>query len=122
MKGILIGALVMGAIAVSGTSALAGGPLSAERSALLVHVNVTASDTSCVLNKKTAGRGVVVFKVQNVGKASHAFEINRRHTRSLSHGKSAMLRVTFVRKGHYSYACTTNGKATPKMKGVFTIN
>jgi len=121
MKGMLIGAVVIAAVAVPGASALASGQ-TAERAALLVHVNVTASDTNCVVSKKTAGRGVVVFKVQNVGKASHAFEINRRHTRSLSHGKSAMLRVTFVRKGHYSYACTTNGKATPKMKGVFTIN
>ena len=120
MKGMLIGT-VIGAIAVSGTSALASGPLSADRVALLVHVNVTASDTTCLLNKKTAGRGLVVFKVTNVGKVGHAFVINRRKTRVLSHGKSATLRVTFLRKGHYAYQCTTNGHATAKTKGVFTI-
>jgi hypothetical protein len=121
MKGMLIGAVVIGAIAVSGASAVASRPLSAERAALLVHVNVTASDSNCLLNKKTAGRGLVVFKVTNVGKVGHAFEINRRKTRALSHGKSATLRVTFLRKGHYAYQCTTNGHATAKTKGVFTI-
>ena len=120
MKGMLIGT-VSGAIAVSGASALASGPLSADRKALLVHVNVTASDSTCLVNKKTAGRGLVVFKVTNVGKVGHAFEINRRKTRALSHGKSATLRVTFLRKGHYTYQCTTNGHATAKTKGVFTI-
>jgi uncharacterized cupredoxin-like copper-binding protein len=117
----LIGAVVISAIAVSGASALASGPQRAERAALLVRVNVTASDSKCAVSKKTAGRGIVVFKVTNVGKVEHAFEINRRKTRALSHGKSATLRVTFLRKGHYSYQCTTNGKATPAMKGVFTI-
>jgi uncharacterized cupredoxin-like copper-binding protein len=121
MKGMLIGAVVIGAIAFSGTSAYATRPLSAGRAALLVHVNVTASDSTCLVNKKTAGRGLVVFKVTNVGKVGHAFEINRRKTRVLSHGKSATLRVTFLRKGHYAYQCTTNGHATAKTKGIFTI-
>jgi uncharacterized cupredoxin-like copper-binding protein len=121
MKGMLIGAVVIGAIAVSGASALASGPQTVERTALLVRVNVTASDTNCVVSKKTAGRGIVVFKVTNVGKVGHAFEINRRKTRALSHGKSATLRVVFLRKGHYAYQCTTNGHATARMKGVFTI-
>ena len=121
MKRMLISAVVIVAIAASGASALASGPQTAERAALLVHVNVTASDTNCVVSKKTAGRGVVVFKVTNVGKVGHAFVINRRKTRVLSHGKSATLRVTFLRKGHYPYKCTTNGKATARMKGAFTI-
>jgi hypothetical protein len=121
MKGMLISAVVIGAVAVTGASALASRPQTVERTALLVRVNVTASDSNCVVSKKTAGRGIVVFKVTNVGKVGHAFEINRRKTRVLSHGKSATLRMTFLRKGHYSYQCTTNGHATARMKGVFTI-
>jgi hypothetical protein len=121
MKGTLIAAVAIAAIAVSGASALASGPQTAERAALLVRVNVTASDTNCLVSKKTAGRGLVVFKVTNVGKVGHAFEINRRKTRVLSHGKSATLRATFLRKGHYAYQCTTNGHATARMKGIFTI-
>ena len=48
MKGTLIAAVAIAAIAVSGASALASGPQTAERAALLVRVNVTASDTNCV--------------------------------------------------------------------------
>ena len=47
MKGMLIGAVVIAAVAVPGASALASGQ-TAERAALLVRVNVTASDTNCV--------------------------------------------------------------------------
>ena len=122
MKPMIITTVAVGITAVSAATALASqSPQTAQRTALLVRVNVTASDSSCVLNKKTAGRGVVVFNVKNIGKISHAFEINRRKTRVLSHGKSATLRATFLRKGHYTYQCTTNGHATAGMKGVFTI-
>jgi len=48
MKRMLISAVVIVAIAASGASALASGPQTAERAALLVRVNVTASDTNCV--------------------------------------------------------------------------
>ena len=84
-------------------------------------MNVAASEFKFVLNKKTARRGVVVFKVTNVGNVSHDFEISGRKTKMLSHGQSATLRVTFLRKGHYPYKCTVPGHAIAGMKGVFTI-
>jgi uncharacterized cupredoxin-like copper-binding protein len=74
-----------------------------------------------VLSKKTAKRGIVVFKVTNVGKVSHDFSINGRKTKMLNHGQSDSLRVTFLRKGHYPYKCTVPGHAAAGMKGVFTI-
>jgi uncharacterized cupredoxin-like copper-binding protein len=59
--------------------------------------------------------------VTNVGAVQHDFEISGRKTRLLSHGQTATLRVTFLRKGHYPYKCTVDGHAAAGMKGVFTI-
>jgi uncharacterized cupredoxin-like copper-binding protein len=74
-----------------------------------------------VLSKKAARRGVVVFKVKNVGKINHDFEIKSRKTKLLSPGQSATLRVTFVRKGSYPYECTAPGHPAAGMKGIFKI-
>ena len=84
-------------------------------------VKVAASEFKFVLSKKTAKRGIVVFRVTNVGAVQHDFEISGRKTRLLSHGQTATLRVTFLRKGHYPYKCTVPGHAAQGMKGVFTI-
>lgn len=94
---------------------------SVEKAALLARVSVKASEFKFVLSAKTARRGLVIFKITNVGKLKHDFEIKGRKTRLLAHGQSATLRVTFVRKGHYPYKCTVPGHAAAGMKGVFTI-
>jgi uncharacterized cupredoxin-like copper-binding protein len=96
-------------------------PDSARSATLLAQVNVTASEFKFVLSKKTAHRGVVVFKVKNVGKLKHDFEIKGRKTKLISPGKSETLRVTFLRKGSYPYKCTVVGHAAAGMKGVFKI-
>jgi uncharacterized cupredoxin-like copper-binding protein len=115
MKRMLIVAASVAAIAVPAGSA------HTERAALVAQVKVSASEFKFVLNKKTARRGVVVFRVTNVGKVGHDFEIKGRKTKVLSPGKSATLRVTFLRKGHFPYKCTVPGHAAAGMKGVFTI-
>jgi plastocyanin len=91
------------------------------RAALVTKIKVTAKNFKFVLSKKTAKRGVVVFKVTNIGSVQHDFGIKGRKTRKLSHGQSATLRVTFLRKGHYPYKCTVDHHASFGMKGVFTI-
>jgi len=116
---IALALLAIGAVAAGAQAAVR--PQATHTSALLTRVNVAASEFKFVLNKKTARRGVVVFKVTNVGKISHDFEISGRKTKMLSHGQSATLRVTFLRKGHYPYKCTVPGHAIAGMKGVFTI-
>lgn len=93
----------------------------AQSTALLAKVKVSATEFKFVLSSKTAKRGLVVFTVTNVGKLSHDFEISGRKTKLLSHGQSATLRVTFLRKGAYPYKCTVPGHAQAGMKGVFTI-
>jgi uncharacterized cupredoxin-like copper-binding protein len=128
MKAAVIGALAaVGAAGILGvsTSALAGSQPAAARgvseAALGTDVTVAASEFKFVLSKKTAKRGIVVFKVTNVGKLMHDFKIDRRKTRLLAHGQTATLRVVFARTGHYSYVCTVPGHAALGMKGVFTI-
>ena len=91
------------------------------RAALVTKIKVTAKDIKFKLSAKTAKRGVVVFKVTNKGSLTHNFHIKGRTTRKLSHGQSATLRVTFLRKGRYPYKCTVDGHAEAGMKGIFTI-
>jgi uncharacterized cupredoxin-like copper-binding protein len=122
MKTLMVAAVAALAMASAGTLAMAARqPAQAHNAALLTKVNVAASEFKFVLSKKTAKRGIVVFKVTNVGKVSHDFSINGRKTKMLSHGQSDSLRVTFLRKGHYPYKCTVPGHAAAGMKGVFTI-
>jgi uncharacterized cupredoxin-like copper-binding protein len=97
------------------------GPNATTRAALFTTVNVTEKEYKITLSKKTAKRGLVVFKVKNVGALQHGFEIKGRKTQLISPGKSATLRVTFLRKGHYPYKCFVTGHAALGMKGVFTI-
>jgi uncharacterized cupredoxin-like copper-binding protein len=125
MKRLLFVAAGVAATAVPVASAQVGlqpvKPQSAQSAALLASVNVAASEFKFVLSKKTARRGVVVFKVKNVGKINHDFAIKGRKTKLLSPGQSATLRVTFLRKGSYPYKCTVPGHAAAGMKGVFKI-
>jgi len=91
------------------------------RAALVTKIKVTAMDIKFKLSAKTAKRGIVVFKVTNTGSLTHDFSIKGRTTMKLSHGQSATLRVTFLRKGRYPYKCTVDSHAAAGMKGVFTI-
>jgi uncharacterized cupredoxin-like copper-binding protein len=125
MKRMMMGALAAVAIASMSATAQAGRqPATAHAThgaTLLARVNVAASEFKFVLSKKTAKRGIVVFRVTNAGAVQHDFKISGRKTKLLSHGQSATLRVTFLRKGHYTYQCTVPGHAAAGMKGVFTI-
>ena len=126
MRRMMVGVLAAVAIASVSATALAAGrqPASAHArhaSTLFAKVNVAASEFKFVLSQKSAKRGVVTFKVTNVGAVQHDFEISGRKTKLISHGQSATLRVTFLRKGSYPYKCTVPGHAAAGMKGVFTI-
>jgi plastocyanin len=107
--------------AVAAVLAVFTAPAGARQKLGPTKVNVAASEFKFVLSKKSASRGIVTFKVTNVGAVQHDFEISGRKTKMLSHGQSATLRVTFLRKGAYPYKCTVAGHAAAGMKGVFTI-
>ena len=110
---------------VMATAVLVGGAASASAAVqtpvLLKTVTVKASEFKFTLSSKSAKRGIVIFKVTNVGKVSHDFSINGRKTKMISPGKSDTLRVVFLKKGPYPYMCTVPGHAPAGMKGVFTI-
>lgn len=126
MKRILVGSIAVVAIAFYGAAAHAGRQPAVAKSPqstkLLKTVTVTEKEFKIILSSKSAKRGIVVFKVKNVGALPHDFSINGRKTPLLSHGKSNTLRVTFLRKGTYPYKCTVSGHAALGMKGVFTIS
>ena len=123
MRGAIVAGLVAAALAAGAGSASAT-PQQAHgvrAATLIATVNVAASEFKFVLSTKTAKRGVVIFKVKNVGKLSHDFSIDGRKTSMIAPGKSATLRVVFLKKGAYPYKCTVPGHAAAGMKGVFTI-
>src|SRR6187401_1448995 len=103
MKRIMVGAVAVAAIAFFGATAQAGrAPAAAkapQKAALLKTVTVTAKEFKFILSSKSAKRGVVLFKVKNVGALQHDFQISGRKTKLLTHGQSNTLRVTFLRKG-----------------------
>ena len=123
--GVLVSVVIAAGALIVGSSALAARGPEAVRSAqartLIASVNVTATEFKFVLSKKTAKRGLVIFKVKNAGKLGHDFQINGRRTPVIPPGKSNTLRVTFLRKGHYTYKCTVPGHAAAGMTGVFAI-
>jgi len=125
MRAIVAAAVTAGLIAVVAASAQAA--VRPEQSGvargtqLIKTVNVAASEFKFVLSSKSAKRGVVIFKVKNVGKLGHDFQIDGRKTKVISPGQSATLRIVFLKKGSYPYKCTVPGHAAAGMKGVFTI-
>jgi uncharacterized cupredoxin-like copper-binding protein len=127
MRRILVLAVVVAALASVADSAYGASRHAARaqvsgKADLIKTVNVAASEFKFVLSAKSAGRGLVIFKVKNIGKLSHDFKINGRKTKMLSPGQSDTLRVTFLRKGTYPYTCTVPGHAPAGMKGVFAIS
>ncbi len=126
MTRMLVAAMAASVLA-AGTGLSAGASLrptapdATAQAALFTTVKVTEKEYKITLSKKTAKRGLVIFKVKNVGTVQHGFQIKGRKTRLISPGKSATLRMTFLKKGHYPYKCFVTGHAALGMKGVFTI-
>jgi uncharacterized cupredoxin-like copper-binding protein len=125
MRRIFVTAAIVSALVGVGSAQAASGHTvqaqTAGKANLVKTVNVAASEFKFVLSSKSAKRGLVIFKVTNVGAIQHDFQINGRKTKLLKHGQSDTVRVTFLRKGAYPYTCTVPGHAAAGMKGVFTI-
>jgi hypothetical protein len=109
------------AIAALGTPAVAA----THRAALATTtIKVVIHNSTFVLSAKTAPQGVVIFKVFAAGPKNnyrHNFSINGHTTRLLSPYQSQTLRVTFLRKGRYTYKDTVDHFAQQGQEGVFTI-
>jgi uncharacterized cupredoxin-like copper-binding protein len=87
-------------------------------------VNVVAgkpSEFKYKFSRMSAPKGVVVFKVKNLGMTVHDLKINKVKTRVLNSGKSQTIRVNFKKRGKYPFVCTVPGHAVAGMKGVFIV-
>jgi plastocyanin len=81
-------------------------------------VTVTAKEFKFTLSRKTAPKGVVIFKVTNKGTLPHDFKIAGKKTPMIAKGKTKILTVTLT-KGSKAYLCTVPGHAAAGMKGTF---
>ena len=115
--------LVLGGLgALAGAFIPAGSATPAAPNASKVTINVTMSEWSFKLSKKTVPIGTtVVFKVTNKGKIGHDFRIAGKKTRLLAPGKSQLLTVKFGKKGTFTYVCTVTGHARLGMQGKFGV-
>lgn len=113
------------AVVAVGTAAVAGlRPASAHaahRAARATTIRVSTHNSRYVLSAKTAPRGVVIFKITNPASEPHDFSIKGRTSKLLRTGQSTTLRVTFRRKGRYSYKDTFDHHAQFGCRGGFTV-
>ena len=79
------------------------------------------SEFRFTLSKKTVPVGTVIFKVVNRGKLPHDFKIAGKKTPMIKPGKTATLKVSFKKKGSFTYVCTITGHASLGMKGALGI-
>ena len=113
------------AVVAVGTAAVAGlrpaSTYAAHRAAHATTIKVSTHNSRYVLSAKTAPRGVVIFKITNPASEPHDFSIKGRTSKLLRTGQSTTLRVTFRRKGRYSYKDTFDHHAQFGCRGGFTV-
>jgi cupredoxin-like protein len=115
----MIASVFVAAVAAVGSPAVAH----ATQSAGLKTTTITVSthNSRYVLSAKVAPRGVVIFKIANPALEPHDFSIKGRTSKLLTTGQSTTLRVTFLRKGRYSYKDTFDHHAQFGCRGGFKI-
>lgn len=101
-----------------GTGIQEGG---AQRAARATTIRVSTHNSRYVLSARSAPRGVVIFKITNPASEPHDFSINGRTSALLRTGQSTTLRVTFLRKGRYSYKDTFDHHAQFGCRGGFKV-
>ena len=81
---------------------------------------VRASDFRFMGIPRRTTAGTHLFRVRNIGRATHDLKIAGKRTRLLTSGQTQTLRVT-LRKGRYPYICTVEGHAALGMKGTLVV-
>ena len=108
--------------AAASSSSAASSPAAASSSALkTTTIKVSTHNSRYALSAKSAPRGVVIFKITNPASEPHDFSINGHTSTLLTTGQSTALRVTFHRKGRYSYKDTFDHHAQFGCRGGFRI-
>ena len=122
IRTVIVAVFVAGAVALGAAAQAPASAHATHRAARPTTIRVSTHNSRYVLSRKTARRGVVIFKVTNPASERHDFSIKGRTTPLLTTGQSATLRVTFRRKGRYPYKDTFDHHAQFGCRGVFTIN
>jgi uncharacterized cupredoxin-like copper-binding protein len=124
IRTMIVSVPVAAAVAL-GTPAQAGlWPASAHathRAGRVTTIKVSTHNSRYVLSANTAPRGIVIFKITNPASQPHDFSIKGRTSTLLTTGESTILRVTFLRKGRYSYKDTFDHHAQFGCRGGFRI-
>ena len=88
-------------------------------------INVSAYEFRYKLSKTFIAKpGTVIFKVKNTGKVAHNFVILsgiNKTTPLIQKGKTSTLKITFKKKGKYTYECTVGEHANEGMIGHFIV-
>jgi len=110
-------------VAVVGVTA--GASLAAGSAVKSTTVKVKASEFKFVLSQKSIAKpGTVVFQITNAGKEPHNFVVLsgvNKASKLILPKKTATLKVTFKKKGKYTYECTVGEHAEEGMLGSFLV-
>jgi plastocyanin len=116
--------LVAVAVAVLGLASVSSAAAKPTLAQKTVKVTVTMTEFKFKLSKHTFKAGdTVIFKVVNKGDELHDFMLSslNKKTKYIKSGKSAILKVTFKKKGKYPYLCTVGEHAQRGMQGTITV-
>jgi uncharacterized cupredoxin-like copper-binding protein len=114
---------------VAGASTVGASARDTHASVVPVKITVSMGEFYFKLTKKSVAKPAgassvtVVFTVINKGQLAHdlAFGGLGKKTARLNAGQKQTLRVTFKKKGRYSYLCTVPRHANAGMVGVFRV-
>ena len=119
MKKLIVAAVGMAALTPAGLASARTDPTA---HAAATTISVSGKEFSFHLSRRSIPRsGTVTFSFHNVGTMAHDFRIGGKQTPLVRAGKTARLRVTFHKKGRFTYICTVPGHAAAGMRGVFTV-
>jgi uncharacterized cupredoxin-like copper-binding protein len=108
---------------MQGTFTIKGSSATVKPTAILTatekewRINLTTSTGAKV---KSVRRGLIRFKVRNLGVLPHNFVIAKHQTILVKPGGRAVLNVS-LKRGRYRYICSIAGHAAQGMKGVLVV-
>jgi plastocyanin len=117
MRLVLLGAVVVAAVAVAGSAFAARAATPKQR------VGVVATEYHFAMAKKTFKVGKVTFTLKNAGTEVHDFKVQGKvpKSRFLAAGQSQSFTINFTKPGRYQFLCTIGEHAIKGMQGVLII-
>jgi plastocyanin len=124
-KRVMSGGLAAAVVCAAGIGVATSRAATSHTTVTPTTINVSAYEFRYKLSKTFIAKpGTVIFKVKNTGKVAHNFVILsgiNKTTPLLQKGKTATLKVTFKKKGKYTFECTVGEHANQGMIGHFIV-